>query len=330
MNKPTAAGAAAAIALVLLVAGLFVPLPLFVIAPGSAVSVGERVTLGRDADELSGELLLTTVRIFRPNALGVVQAWTSQAYEVLTEAEVVPEGVDPAQFEEAQRELFRESSEVAAAVGLRRAGEEVEISGEGARVSQLFPGSPAAEVLRVDDVIISVDGRPVEVASDLVAALGARGDGDEVELMVRRGSTTEQVSVVLGAVEGLDRPGLGVGVSTANLAVSLPFSVDVDQGRIGGPSAGLMIALTVYDLVDPGDLAAGRTIAGTGTIDLEGRVGPVGGVDAKVVAARAAGATVFLVPEYEASLAREVAGDDIEVVPVASLDDAVAALQEAA
>ncbi len=326
MNRPRAAGTAAAIALVVLVAGLFVPLPLFVIAPGSAVSVGERVTLGRAPDELSGELLLTTVRIFRPNVLGVVQAWVTRTHDLLPQGEVVPEGVDAGEYEEVQRALFRESSEVAAAVGLRRAGEDVGISGKGARVSQLAPGSPAAEVLRVGDVITAVDGQPVEVASDLVSALASRGSGERVLLGVQREGASVEVPVALGAVEGLDRPGLGVAVGTVDLDVSLPFPVEVDQGRIGGPSAGLMIALTVFDLADPGDLTAGRRIAGTGTIDLDGEVGPVGGVDAKVVAAREAGATVFLVPEYEASLAREVAGDDLEVLPVADLDDAIAAL----
>ena len=330
MNRARATRTAAIVVVVLLVAGLFVPLPLFVIAPGSAIPVGERVMLGRAPDELSGELLLTTVRIFRPNVLGVVQAGISRTQEVLTQAEVVPEGADAEEFEETQRALFRESSEVAAAVGLRRAGEQVEISGRGALVSQVVPGSPAAAALRVGDVITAVDGQSIAVAPDLVGALGTSVDGDDVVLTVERGGVSQEVPVTLGEVEGLDRPGLGVGVSTVDLELSLPFSVEVDQGRIGGPSAGLMIALTVYDLADPGDLTAGRRIAGTGTIDLDGDVGPVGGVDAKVVAARNAGATVFLVPEYEASLAREVAGDDLEIVPVASLDDAVAALQPVA
>lgn len=327
VRRRAAAGAVSAIVFVLVVVGLLVPLPLFVLAPGSAISVGERVMFGRPADELSGALLLTTVRLFRPNVLGVVEAWVNRTHEVLTPSEVVPEGVDAEQYEEAQRALFRESSEVAAAVGLRRAGEDVEISGAGALVSQVFEGSPAADALDVGDVITAVDGQPIEVASDLVSALATRSQGEQVVLTVRRDGASAEVPLALATVEGVERPALGVGVSTADLALSLPFPVEVDQGRIGGPSAGLMIALTVYDLADPGDLTAGRRIAGTGTIDLDGEVGPVGGVDAKVVAARNAGATVFLVPEYEASLARELAGDDLEIVPVATLDDAIAALQ---
>ena len=320
-------GIAAAVVLVLLVLGVAVRLPLFVLAPGSAVSVAERVEFGRAPDSLSGELLLTTVRVFEPTTLGLVRAWMSDTSEVFKREEIVPTGVDDAEFEEAQRELFRESAEVAAAVGLRAAGEDVEISGQGALVAGLLPGGPAEGVLVEGDVITSVDGMPVAVASDLISALGTRAAGDEVVLAVRREGTEREVRLRLGTVEGVDQPAIGVGITTVDLDVSLPFPVDVDQGGIGGPSAGLLIALTVYDLADPGDLTAGRSIAGTGTIELDGDVGPVGGVDAKVVAARAAGASVFLVPEGELALAQSAAGDDIEVIPVATVEDAIAALE---
>lgn len=323
-------GIALGVVLVLLVLGAVVPLPLFVIAPGSAISVADRVELGRPPDRLSGELLLTTVRVFQPTAFGVVQAWLAETHDIFRREEIVPEGVNDADFEAAQRELFRESAEVAAAVGLGAAGEPVEISGGGALVAGLLPGSPADGVLTEGEVITAVGGMPVELASDLVTALGSRSSGDEVVLEVERDGAVREVRLRLGTVEGVGQPAIGVAVTTVDLAIALPFPVEVDQGRIGGPSAGLLIALTVYDLADPGDLAAGRSIAGTGTITLDGEVGAVGGVDAKVVAAQAAGASVFLVPENEAALAEEVAGDDIEVIPVATIDDAIAALQEAA
>ncbi len=323
-------GIVLAVVVVLALLALVVPLPLFVLAPGSAVSVGQRVELGRSPDPLSGEFLLTTVRIFQPSVVGVVQAWVDDSRDVLSREEVVPPGVGDAEFSEAQRALFRESSEVAAAVGLRAAGADVTIDGEGAQVAAVQPGSPADGALQEGDVVTGVDGEPVALASDLVAILGSRTAGDEVTLAVRREGFERDIPVRLGTIEGIDQPALGVAVTTVDLDVALPFPVEVDQGRIGGPSAGLLIALTVYDLADPGDLAAGRRIAGTGTIELDGEVGEVGGVDAKVVAAREAGASVFLVPEAELDLARETAGDDLEVIPVATLDEAIAALGEAA
>jgi PDZ domain-containing protein len=329
-RRSAKAGIVAGVVLVLLVLGAVVRLPLFVLAPGSAISVAERVELGRPPDPLSGELLLTTVRVFPPTTFGLIRAWLSDTSEIFRREELVPAGVNDAEFEEAQRELFRESAEVAAAVGLRAAGEDVEISGQGALVAGLLPGGPAEGVLAEGDVITAVDGEPVAVASDLISVLGTRSPGDEVALAVRRDGTDQEIRLRLGTVEGLDQPAIGVAITTLDLDVSLPFPVDVDQGGIGGPSAGLLIALTVYDLADPGDLAAGRTIAGTGTIELDGDVGPVGGVDAKVVAAREAGASVFLVPAGELALAQSAAGDDIEIIPVATVEEAITALTEAA
>lgn len=317
------------VVVVLIGVALLVPLPVLVIAPGSAVGVGERVELGRPADPLTGGFLLTTVRIFQPTTVGVVQAWVTEYHDVLSREEVVPPGVEREEFEEAQRQLFRESSEVAAAVGLRAAGERVDVSGAGARVAAITEGSPAEGQLRAGDVIIAVEGRPVALASDLVAALATRSAGEEVELTLRRDEREERVRIRLRVDERLGRPALGVAVATVDLEIALPVPVDVDQGRIGGPSAGLMIALTVYDLADTVDLAAGRTIAGTGTIDLDGRVGPVGGVGAKVVTARRSGASLFLVPEDELAEARQAAGDDLEVVPVGTIDEAIAALRPA-
>jgi PDZ domain-containing protein len=321
---------AGVLVVILIGVAVLVPLPVFVIAPGSAVAVGERVQLGRPADPLTGSFLLTTVRIYQPTTVGVAQAWLDDYQDILAREEVVPAGVAREEFEEAQRALFRESSEVAAAVGFRAAGEPVEVSGAGVRVVGVMEGAPAEGQLLAGDVITAVDDRPVGLASDLIAALAARSAGEEVALTVQREGGEERARVRLRDDEGLGRPALGVAVSTVDLAIALPVPVDVDQGRIGGPSAGLMIALTVYDLADPIDLAGGRTIAGTGTIDLDGTVGAVGGVGAKVVAARQSGAELFLVPADEAAQAREAAGGDLEIVPVNTIDEAIGALRDAA
>jgi Lon-like protease len=312
------------VVVVLAGAALVVPLPLFVISPGSALAVEERVTLAGPAGEVSGDLLLLTVALRRPTAVEALAAWLDDAREVIPRGDVVPEGVDEEEYLEAQRELFRESGQVAAAVGLRAAGLEVGVTGEGARVAGVVPGGPSSGRLRVGDVVTAVDGAPVALASDLTPALSGRKAGDQVRLAVRRGDEVVEVTVTLGQVRGLDRPALGVAVETVGLDVKLPFAVDIDQGRIGGPSAGLMIALTVFDKADPRDLAAGRTIAGTGTIDISGRIGPVGGVRQKVEAAKAAGATVLLAPTGEAEQARRAAGSgDLTVMEVATIDEAI-------
>jgi PDZ domain-containing protein len=134
------------------------------------------------------------------------------------------------------------------------------------------------------------------------------------------------VEVTLGGSEQQPGPALGIAVSTVDFDIELPFPVNVDAGDIGGPSAGLLIALTVYDLADEGDLTDGRVIAGTGTIDAQGNVGPVDGVEQKIETALDAGAQIFLVPAQEVEQARAAAEGRLRVIEVATLQGAIAAL----
>ena len=141
-----------------------------------------------------------------------------------------------------------------------------------------------------------------------------------MEFTVRVEGQTRTVSV------RAERPADGgdprVGVEVLD---NFPFSVLIESGDIGGPSAGLMWSVGMVDLLTPGDLTAGRRIAGTGTIDIDGIVGPIGGIGQKVVAAERAGATVFLVPRADHEGAR-AAGTGLELVPVDDLEDALAYL----
>jgi PDZ domain-containing protein len=316
------------VSVVVLGAAVLVPLPLVVISPGSAEPVATRVSFeGEAEDEVSGQLFFLTVAVSQPTPVEALSAWLDDDQAVLPRQQVIPEGVDEDQYIRAQRQVFSESARVAAAVGLRAAGRDVRFSGKGARVTAVVPGSPADGKLRAGDVIAAVAGRPIALASDLIAVTGRAEEGDVVRLSVQRDGTEREVDVTLRKVAQLERPALGVSVATEGFDITLPFEVKVDQGQIGGPSAGFMIALTVYELADDGDLTRGRKIAGTGTIDATGTVGPVGGVPQKVRAAQQAGASLFLVPPDELQQAREAAGKKLEVVAVSTLDQAIELLR---
>lgn len=309
---------------------VIVQLPLLVLAPAPLTDTVSAVDVEGAEDELTGSLYITTVAVLPTTTAGAFGALFDDDRDLTLQATIVPQEVDEEEFFEFQRDLFRESVQVAAAVGLQLADREVGISGGGARVIEVMPGSPAEGELQEGDLIVAADGEEVQLASELQSATGATEAGDILELTVIRGDREIEVEVETVVIaEDTGQVGIGIWVQTEDQEFTLPDDVDLDvQTRIGGPSAGLILSLTIYDLFAEEDLLDGRQVAGTGTVDLAGRVGSVGGVDKKVRSSIEAGADVFLVPASLEQLARSTAGDaDIEIIPVTTVEDAVEALR---
>lgn len=312
---------------VLALAITVVPLPLLVLAPAPATPVTETIEVTGDVDEINGALMLTTVSVRQPTVADAVQASVDPYEDISLREQVIPPDVDESEFFRTQRELFDESVQIAAAVGLREAGLEVTISGDGANVVHVIPGSPAAGALQEGDTIVAADGEPVHLAAELQTITTAKAAGEAVELTVLRNGQREEVRIEVGTIPGSDQVGVGVLVDTENQRIDLPAGIEVtNASSIGGPSAGLMLALTTYDLFDPDDLARGRRIAGTGTVTLSGEVGPIGGIEEKVRGALRSEADIFLSPAMQADAARSAADGEIEIIAVDTIDDAIRSL----
>jgi PDZ domain-containing protein len=238
----------------------------------------------------------------------------------------------PTEVRQNSLQMMRTASQVAQYVALHTLGyEDATIEPGAVVVSELVPDTPAAEVLKVGDTITTVAGTPVPTVEDLKAALVGKQPGEVVEVTLDRpGSGPTTVQLTLSAdPDDATRPILGI-VPFDTRSVHLPFEVNIDTGEIGGPSAGLAFTLTLIDELSPGDLTGGANVAVTGTINLDGTVGAIGGLVQKVSAVRQAGVHTFLVPTAQGpeqiARAREIAGDAVEIIPVATLDEALAAL----
>jgi Lon-like protease len=219
-------------------------------------------------------------------------------------------------------------------VALRQLGYQVKEKDLGAQLVEVVPGSPAASAgLRCNDLVTAVNAAAVHTAADFVAAIRAAKPGQTVHVTVKRPATsggphTLTLAATLSGTPPLagqpaapDQPFLGVASTTQTVFV-YPFNVDVNVGAIGGPSAGLALTLGLLDVLSAGNLTGGHRVAATGTINLDGTVGDVGGVAQKAVAVRAAGAQVFFVPTVELKAAQSQAGS-MKVLPVANLDQAL-------
>lgn len=290
------------VGLIILVAGaaLYRP-PYVVIGPGEAIEVSDDIRIeGVPVDDLSGRYLITTVLLSRTNALGTLWAALSEDRDVVSVDDLYPPGVEREEYSAIQRRVFVESRNVAAAAAARAAGLPVTLDGSGAAVVQVVEGSPAEGVLQPGDAVVQVEGEPVGTAAGLIEAVRSRPLGTELNLAIERAGRRREVTVrseELPDVAG--RPGIGILVETRGLEIELPFEITFEERDIGGPSAGLAYALAVADLLTETDLAGGRVVAATGTISLDGEVGPVGGVEQKAVAVSEAGADLFLVPQGE-------------------------------
>jgi PDZ domain-containing protein len=295
-------------------------------APGAAEAVEPMVQVAPShAYTAAGSFILTTVIVQTPILAGErLAAQFDPAYKIVSPADIVPPDTTPQQLAQQGYRQLDQSETAAIVAGLRQAGFAAGVVGHGAEVLSILPDSLAQGQLQVGDVITGLDGTQVQTTDDLIGLIRQQPPGATVRLTVMRGQATVEVDVpLMPAADPNSPPRLGISIQPAGFDLSLPFPVTITAQKIvGGPSAGLMFALTVYNAVTPDDLTGGRRIAGTGTIDLSGAVGPIGGVEQKVAAAEAAGATYFLSPAENYDAARSVARH-IQVVKVTSLQEAV-------
>jgi Lon-like protease len=195
---------------------------------------------------------------------------------------------------------------------------------------------PSDEQVDPADTILEADGKKLGSVNDLVDALADKEPGDSVELLLDRpGSGEQTVTVVLS--ESPDEPGRAiVGFRPFDTrVVNLPFEVDIRTDDIGGPSAGLAFTLALIDQLSPGQLTGGRNVAVTGTIGLDGTVGPIGGLAQKVSAVHQNGVDVFLVPASQSELKDpammqtliDAGRGEVEIIPVATLAEALEVLE---
>ncbi len=327
-----ALGAACALVAVTIFA-VTISVPYVAILPGSARPVTNLVSVeGIDAFPPEHAVAFTTVSV-RQQRYSLADAflgWLDDDVDVYPR-EVVLGGRSTEENRRYNAQLMDTSKAVAITVALERLGYDVPIRTTGTVVRQLpDPDAPAASVLELDDVIVAVDGEPIDSIGEIGDVLAASGVNAEHVLTVERpaGSETRvDVTTRTIAAEGdPDRAILGFIPEERITGFEFPVDVSIDSGDVGGPSAGLAFTLAVLDVLTPGELTGRAPVAVTGTMSLDGVVGPVGGGRQKAIAVRNAGYAAFLVPSDEFEEVQRAVGDDLQVIAVDTLDEALDAL----
>lgn len=350
------------IVLALAYAFYFIPVPYYIYKPGSAEELKPMVKVANGDTVENGTFMLTTVSMARSSVISYLVAKFSPNTEIRKKEEVL-QGSSEAEYSTRQEYIMLDSQSVAIEAAYKEAGVPFTVDSKGVLVMQAVEGYPASGILFPGDQIVKVGSRTIAKHQDILDELKPHKADDSIEVTVLRGKTEKTVTVTLKDLTALDQANgqagsaggasgagsrVGLGISTAELLEIVPEQSDkkvtIDAGEIGGPSAGLLFSLEIYNQLTPGDLSKGYRIAGTGTIDSNGNVCSIGGIRQKIVAADREKADIFFAPadrkKGECNLIADVpnasdAADQaqkirtkMKVVPVATLEDAVRYLDE--
>ena len=301
-----------------------VPSNSYLLLPDAAKPLADKVKVEGEKPHAPGGIYYVDVVVREASLLERLAAPTRpDGADIVPEQALVPPGSNFGERRRQNLQAMSRSQQVAAAVALRELGYKVTAKPEGALVVGVASDAPAHGKIQPTDVVIGVDGKPVQTPDDLRRLIGTHKPGDTVKLRVRRDGATKVIEV--GTIASQDgRPIVGVQVEQS-ADIKLPIDVDIDLAGVGGPSAGLAFALDIVEELR-GNVDHGLNVAATGEIELDGSVLPIGGVKQKVIGARRSGADVFLVPAGEnAQEARRHAGN-LRIIPVESFRQALQAL----
>lgn len=326
------------VAMLALFALTSLPTDLVIQQPGPVVdtlgtaknTAGEDVALitvdGAETYPTEGTLDLLTVQVVgnrehTPSWFELAAAWFDPSRAVVPIDVIFPEGKTTEQRQEENALMMSDSQKEATAAALTSLG--YEVNGV-VRVADVPEGGAAVGIVETDDIVVSANGTPITVAQDLRDVIAA-SEGSPVSITVLRDGEEKVLSVtpVRGEIDG--EPAWLIGVQLTP-DFTFPIDVTIQIDNIGGPSAGMMFALGIIDKLTPGSLTGGHNVAGTGTIDAVGDVGPIGGIRQKLYGALGAGAEYFLAPESNCDEVIDHIPGDLRVFSVKTLDDALAVL----
>ncbi|MBB5957389.1 PDZ domain-containing protein [Saccharothrix tamanrassetensis] len=316
-----------ALVLALGLLGGFARVPYVALGPGPTYDTLGRINgtdvvhiEGQETFPTKGALTMTTVSLTDDVSLfGALGLWVSGRYALAPRDEFFRPGESEQQVRDQNVKAFQDSQTSAEVAALRYLDYPMKVV-----AAEITKESAADNVIQPNDRLLAVNGKDITSYEDVRAALETTKPGDQVDITFQRESARQTARITLGKTE--DRPTGFLGVLPVDRA-DVPFDIKISLTDVGGPSAGLLFALSIVDKLTPGELNGGQSVAGTGEINDKGEVGRIGGINFKMVAAREAGATTFLVPAGNCDEAKQHAPEGMRLVKVEKLADAVESLK---
>jgi PDZ domain-containing protein len=311
----------------------FIKLPYYINMPGDAYELQPIIEV-EGGDDSEGKFMMTTVGVSRGKVNVLTYLWAKVAphHDLIPAEQMRSKGETDQEYFYRQLHMMDMSQNVAVAVAYEKANKKINYHYNGVFVMSVIEGMDARDKLEVGDRIFEVEGKPILNSEEFIGYVGSLTQGDQIQLSIERDGKVMKKVVKISPFP-TDPSKFGVGISlVTDREIEVDPKIKIDTETVGGPSAGLMFTLEIYNQLLEGDLTKGYKIAGTGTINYEGVVGPIGGISHKVVAADKAGADFFLAPNetnaidsnFNEAVKTAVELDtDMEIIPIDTLEDAI-------
>lgn len=320
----------------LLIGGMYYTLPYYVSKPGMAKELAPIIKVENGYRE-NGNFMLTTIRMGKANIYSYLEAKLRKYDEIYPQHMILSTKETEEEYNVRQLHLMAASKLNAIEVAYRKAGLPVSYDYKGIYVMQVMDSMPAAGKLKPGDRVFKVDGQTFPSSKEFIDYVGSKEAGEKVSLTYSRNDEEDTITLALQPFKD-DPQRVGIGISLVDdKEIVVDPEVTIKTDDIGGPSAGLMFSLEIYNQLTKEDFTRGYQIAGTGTIDPDGTVGPIGGIEQKIVAADQAGADIFLAPNekgaknsnYRAAVktGRNI-NTKMKIIPIDSFDEAVSYLEK--
>jgi PDZ domain-containing protein len=316
----------------------FLPIPYYIEQPGATIDLKELITVNNQQDQNDGSFSLTSVGIRQATVFTAIGSKFNQFQDLVSEEELFGGATDE-EYNRIQRYYMESSQNSAIEQALKLANISYTMDYKGVYVMGVEPNSSFNGIISVGDTIVAVNGKQFDNSQDFIDYVQSQKIGDEVQVTYLQDGVEQVASGALVELSSNQKAGIGISL-VDHTEISSDQEIKIDAGNIGGPSAGLMFTLEIYEQLTQ-DLRKGHNIAGTGTISSDGTVGRIGGIDKKVASASKSGVEIFFAPEdeiteaekevdpdiktnyQEAVEAAEKLGTDMKIVPVSNVQDAL-------
>ncbi|PMC38328.1 hypothetical protein CJ195_07605 [Bacillus sp. UMB0899] len=336
MKSRTILRSSLVLAIILLIMS-FIKLPFYITQPGMASELEPIIKVENGFDDEEGSFSLTTVRFGRANPLTYMWAKLNEFYYIHPLEEIKREDESDKEYMNRQLHMMEVSQESAISVAYQKANKKIDYTFHGIYVDGVIKNMPASSKLKVGDRIYKVDSLEFQTAEEFIDYVAKKKEGEEVTITYERDGKQDKTNITLASFP--DQPekiGLGISLVT-DRQMDVEPKIELQTEEIGGPSAGLMMSLEIFNQLTEGDLTKGYKIAGTGTINAEGEVGPIGGISQKIVAADKEGMDIFFAPNEqgvptsnynEAIETGKKIGTEMKIIPVDTFDEAIKYLND--